>query len=79
LMQTAILPAHTPSPDPNRTTQREDETELADRHSPTNDSLEIPDYDAAEAVLDGEQFRGPRSLIQRAEATSTFPAPRRNH
>jgi hypothetical protein len=64
LMRTAILPARTPSPDPNRTTQREDEPELAERHSPTNGSPEIPNHDAAEAVLDGEQFRGPRSLIQ---------------
>jgi hypothetical protein len=78
-MRTAILPARTPSPDPNRATQREDETELAEGHSPTNGSPEIHDHNAAEAVLDGEEFRGPRSLIQRAEATSTFPAPRRNH
>jgi hypothetical protein len=44
-----------------------------------NGHSEIPDHDAVEAVPNGEQFRGPRSLIQRAEATSTLPTPRRNH
>ena len=40
---------------------------------------EARSHGAAEAVHDGEQFRGPRSPTQRSEATSTSPAPRRNH
>jgi hypothetical protein len=78
-MRTAILPARTPSPDPNRTTQREDETKLTERHSPTNGSPEIPDHDAAEAVVtEPPKSLGP-PIVVLVQQTSDNPAGAPDH